>query len=146
MMAISLLILILAIVVRASTASPFAPRVRVRWTAAVAEAERAALERELRLRNGTPADDNNTWEYDLVDPSTASVAALVAHDEVDDTHYIDRAAARVAADAPIGTTRLPERRMAALVHSLLFDWVLLFAASATLVSGVWLASDGDSRD
>jgi hypothetical protein len=145
MMAISLLILILAIVVRASTESPFAPRVRVRWTAAVAEAERAPLERQLRLRNGTPADDN-TWEYDLVDPSTASVAALVAHDEVDDTHYIDRAAARVAADAPIGTTRLPERRMAALVHSLLFDWVLLFAASATLVSGVRLASDGNSRD
>jgi hypothetical protein len=145
MMAVSLLILVFAVVVRVSTPSPFAPRVRVRWTPAAEEARRAALERQLHLRNGSRADDG-AWEYDLVDPSPVSVAGLVGHADVADTHYIDRSTATVVADAPSGTLRVPERRMAALVHSLLFDWFLLFWASATLVSGVWLASGADARD
>jgi hypothetical protein len=143
-MTVSLLILILAIVVRASTESPFAPRVRVRWTPSITEARRADLERELRLLNGTRTVDD-TWEYDLVDPSPESVAALVGHAEVADTHYIDRSRATVAADAPVGTIRVPERRVAALVHSSLFDWLLLFCASTALVSGVRLASGAAVR-
>ena len=144
MLVVSVLILVVAVGVRASTQSPFAPRVRVRW-APMDDARRIANEQQLHLWNGTRADDN-TWEYDLVDPSPASVAALVAHDQVADTHYIDRSTATVAPDAPTGTIRVPERRFAALVHSLLFDGFLLFWASATLVSGVWLASDADARD
>ena len=145
MMAVSVLILVLAVFVRASTPSPFAPRVRVRWTPSIADANRAALERQLHLLNGTRAV-NNTWEYDLVDPSPASVAALVGHDEVVDTHYIDRSTALVAPDAPTGTIRVPERRFAGLVHSLLFDWFVLFWAAASLVSGVWLTSGADAHD
>ena len=145
MMAASLLILVLAVFVRAATPSPFAPRVRVRWTPSIEDANRVAFERQLHLLNATRAG-NNTWEYDLVDPSPASVAALVGHDEVADTHYIDRSTATVAPDAPTGTIRMPERRLAGLVHSLLFDWFVLFWASATLVSGVWLASGVDARD
>ena len=144
-MAVSLLMLVGAVVVRTSTPSPFAPRVRVRWAPTVEEADRTALEYHHRLLNGTAAE-NNTWEYDLVDPSPAAVATLVGQNEVADTHYIDRARGIVAADAPIGTIRVRERRLAAFVHSILFDWFLLFWASATLVSGVSLASGADARD
>ena len=145
MMVSSVLMLALAVVVRASTESPFAPRVRVRWTPDIEDARRTSIEQQFRLQNGTPTE-NNTWEYDLVDPSPALVTALVGHDDVADTHYIDRSTGMVAPDAPTGTIRVPERRAAALIHSLLFDWFLLFWASATLVSGVWLASDAGTRD
>jgi hypothetical protein len=140
LMVASVLTLVLSIALRASIESPFAPRVRVRWTPAIAESRRVDLEREFWLFRGTRAE-GDTWEYDLVDPSPASVAALIANPDVRDTHYIDRARTMVASDAPIGTIRVRERRLAALVHSILFDWFLLFWASAILVSGVWLASD-----
>jgi hypothetical protein len=128
-----------------STASPFAPRVHVRWSAAADDSRRAALEQRFQLLNGERRD-RETWEYDLVDPSPASVTALVAHPWVADTHNIERATGRIAPDAPAGTVRLPERRVAALVHSILFDWFLLFWASSIVVSGVWLAADADARD
>jgi hypothetical protein len=143
--AVSVLMLAGATALRASMPSPFAPRVDVRWAATIDDGQRAALEQQFSLRNGVRRD-GETWEYDLVDLSTASVAALVAHPGVADTHNIDRAIGRVAPDAPAGTIRLPERRAAALVHSILFDWFLLFWASSIVVSGVWLAADADARD
>jgi hypothetical protein len=143
--AASILILAVAITLRVSTPSPFAPRVRVRWSPTVEERQRAVLERQFSLFKGERHEDE-TWEYDLVDPSPAFVAALVAHPDVADTHYIDRATGRVASDAPVGTLRVPERRGAAFVHSIVFDWFLLFWASSIVVSGVWLASGADTRD
>ena len=145
LMIASVLMLLLSIALRASTESPFAPRVRVRWSPGIEDARRSALEREFWLFRGTRTD-GDTWEYDLVDPAPASVAALIANPDVADTHYIDRGRTVVAADAPAGTIRVRERRVAAFVHSILFDWFLLFWASATLVSGVWLASATAGRD
>jgi hypothetical protein len=141
----SVVMLPAATVLRASMPSPFAPRVHVRWDAAVGDGQRAALERQFSLLNGERRADE-TWEYDLVDLSPASVTALVEHPGVADTHNLDRATGRIAPDAPAGTTRLRGRRAAALVHSILFDWFLLFWASSILVSGVWLAADADARD
>jgi len=140
----SVLILAAATVLRASMPSPFAPRVHVRWAAAVDDSQRAALEQQFSLRDGARRADG-TWEYDLVDVAPASVTALVAHPGVADTHNIERATGRIAADAPDGTIRLPERRASVLVHSILFDWFLVFWASSIVVSGVWLAADADAR-
>ncbi len=142
---ISLVMVVAAAAVRASAPSPFAPRVHVRWHAGVEDDRRAALERRFSLLNGARREDH-TWEYDLANLAPTSVTALVEHPDVADTHYIERETGNISADAPVGTTRLGDRRVAALVHSWLFDWFLLFWASSIVVSGVWLASDADARD
>jgi hypothetical protein len=142
---VSLVMVVAAAAVRASAPSPFAPRVHVRWDAAVEDDRRAVLERRFSLLNGARRDDD-TWEYDLADVAAASVTALVQHPDVADTHYIERETGGISADAPAGTTRLRDRRLAALVHSWLFDWFLLFWASSIVVSGVWLASDASAHD
>ena len=142
---ISLVMVVAAAAVRAAAPSPFAPRVHVRWHAGVENDRRAGLERRFSLLNGARREDD-TWEYDLADLTPASVTALVEHPDVADTHYIERETGGISADAPAGTTRLRDRRLAALVHSWFFDWVLLFWASSIVVSGVWLASNADPRD
>ena len=143
--AASVLVLAAGIVLRMSMPSPFAPRVRVRWSPALEDGRRAALERQFSLFRGQ-RQDVQTWEYDLADPSPALVTSLVADPDVADTHYIERATGRIAPDAPIGTTRLRERWLATVIHSFVFDWFLLFWASAIVVSGAWLASGPAARD
>ncbi len=143
--AASVLILVAAIALRASTPLPFAPRVRVRWNATLDADQRAALERQFRLFMGE-SHDHTTWEYDLVDSSPALVAALVAHPDVADTHYLDRSTGRIAPDAPAGSIRLRGRPIAAFVHSIAFNLVLLFWTFSIIVSGVWLASGADPSE
>jgi hypothetical protein len=142
---VSVLVLAAAIVLRVSTPSPFAPRVRVRWSPTLEDGRRAALERQFSLLRGE-RHDVQTWEYDLADPSPGLVTSLVADPDVADTHYIERATGRIAPDAPVGTTRLRERLLAAVIHSFVFEWFALFWASAVLVSGVWLASGAAARE
>jgi hypothetical protein len=142
---VSMLFFAAAAAVRVYTPSPFAPRVHVRWSTSVESDQRAALERRFSLVNGQQRDAD-TWEYDLADPSPVSITALIQHPDVADTHYLDRATGSVSPDAPIGTVRLNDRWFAALVHSIVFDWLLLFWASSVIVSGVWLASAPGRRE
>src|SRR5687768_2486484 len=67
------------------------PRVHVRWHESIGAAERAALERQYDLRNGTLIEGTSTtWRYELGDPSRETIRALLDHPSVDDTAYIDR--------------------------------------------------------
>jgi hypothetical protein len=125
--------------VRLLVASPYAPRVHVRWVDGLSDAERIALERQLLLAAGARRE-GTTWEYDLVNPSTQPGMALVKHPAVEDTHYIDRARGEVTADAPLGTTLLPERSAAGWIHSRWFDWFVSYWVAALFVSSVWLAN------
>jgi hypothetical protein len=69
------------------------PVVHVRWTAAVATDERArrGAETSLRIRLRRFVDDR-TWQYDLIDPTRANLAAIVNHPGVEDTAGFDRGA------------------------------------------------------
>ena len=124
---------------RSSVPPPLAPRVHVRWVDGISEAQRTALERQFSLVERRHRE-GSTWEYDLANPSTSTIQALVGEPAVDDTHYIDRANSRVTADAPIGTTLLPQRAAAGWIHSSLFDWFVSYCAASLLMSAVWLAS------
>ncbi|MGE0392314.1 MAG: hypothetical protein AB7I25_05500 [Vicinamibacterales bacterium] len=81
-----------------------APWVNVRWNATVSEAARHRAEVGLQL-GGAKFQEGTTWAYALLDDSPPGVERLVRHPLVDDTHRIDRAAFRVADDAPRGPYR-----------------------------------------
>ncbi len=72
-----------------------APLIRVRWAASVDETQRLSRESALRLRRGSLHADR-TWNYDLLDASTANIRALVADPAVEDTDGIDRQQFRIA--------------------------------------------------
>ena len=136
---VSTLMLAASVMVRATTPSPLAPRIHVRWIDSISDAGRTALERDFRLVAGQRRE-GTTWEYDLADPSHSSIQMLVNHPAVADTHYIDRAFGAVAADAPLGTMRLDRPGAASWIHSSLFDWFVAFWISSVVVSTVRLAS------
>jgi hypothetical protein len=142
--AASVVMLLATATVRLLAPSPFAPRVHVRWSDGVSDAQRAELERRFALEEGRQREAA-TWEYDLVDVSPSSVRELIANPSVADTHYLDRVSGEVTADAPAGTVRLAERRLAAWIHSPVFDWIIFFWASSLIVSSVCLASAADAR-
>lgn len=119
-------------------AAPFAPRVHVRWHEHLSDRQRADLEQRFSLVLGVRRD-GPTWEYDLAEPSVEVTRALIDDANVADTHYIDRTAGTVAADAPAGTTRLRGRRVAGWLHSPLVDGLVGFWVSSLFVSAVWLA-------
>jgi hypothetical protein len=138
----SLVMLPVATGIRLASPSPFAPRVHVRWAAGIPDDQRGELERRFSLVEGRQRDAE-TWEYDLLDVSPTSVQALIADPRVTDTHYLDRARGEFDAAAPPGTVRLSERRVAAWVHSPLFDLFTIFWVSSLIVSAVWLANPPD---
>jgi hypothetical protein len=142
--AASVVMLLATATVRLSAPSPFAPRVHVRWSEDVSDARRTELEGRFSLLQGRQREAA-TWAYDLLDVTPSSVRELIADPSVADTHYLDRVSGEVAADAPPGTVRLAERRLAAWIHSPLFDWIMFFWASSLIVSGVCLASATDAR-
>jgi len=82
------------------------PRVYVRWSAQIGEADRARLEETYHLAD--PAfQEERTWLYVILDPSSENVRALVTDAAVDDTHDIDRASFEVeSAWAPFPTLAL----------------------------------------
>lgn len=73
-----------------SLAWPEAPvHVHVRWKTDVTEAERVALERRFRL-TGAVHSEGTSWEYQLVDSSTANIRNIVQNARVDDTSHLNR--------------------------------------------------------
>jgi hypothetical protein len=136
---VSTLMLAASVIVRATTPSPLAPRVHVRWIESISDARRAVLERDFTLVAGQRRE-GTTWEYDLADPSHSTIQILINHPAVVDTHYIDRGVGAIAADAPRGTTRLDRPGAASWIHSSLFDWFVAFWISSFVVSSVRLAS------
>ena len=64
-------------------------RIHVRWQASFDSTERQHLEARYRLADGRRLDAD-TWRYDLVDPSSDNIRALVSDPAVADTHDIDR--------------------------------------------------------
>lgn len=63
--------------------------VRIRWTPATTDNQRADAERRFHLTSGR-LDEGTTWEYRLTDPSTSNIRALVLHGAVDDTAHLNR--------------------------------------------------------
>ena len=64
-------------------------RVHVRWQTSVTDLERVALERRFRLTNPVHRE-GTTWEYQLTEPTTGNIRALVQHQAVDDTAHLNR--------------------------------------------------------
>ncbi|NOT45785.1 MAG: hypothetical protein HOP14_14385, partial [Acidobacteria bacterium] len=81
-----------------------APVVNVRWQEDVTPAARREAERTLHLARAEEAD--GTWRYELASPRSATIAAIVAHPGVEDTHNIDRGTATLSPDAGRGTLRV----------------------------------------
>jgi hypothetical protein len=103
LLAAALVSLLTALILRVADdqliAGPY-PMVHIRWSAALAGAERSALELQFRIR---PAADlgNDTWRYELRDPSRRNVEAIVRHPAIQDTHHLDRRSFVVQADADL---------------------------------------------
>ena len=73
-----------------SLAWPKTPvHVHVRWKPGVTEAQRVELERRFQLTDSQPGD-GVTWEYQLVDSSSANIRAIVQNERVDDTAHLNR--------------------------------------------------------
>ena len=142
--AISAVAFVGSTMLRAYTISPLAPRVHVRWVNDISDADRTTLERRFALVDGLRRD-GATWEYDLTEPSPTAVRTLIVEPAIVDTHYIDRESGVVAADAPLGTTRLTGRRVSGWIHSSLFDWFISLSVSSLAVSGVWLAVEARAQ-
>lgn len=67
------------------------PRIHVRWQDGLSADARAYLERRFDLREGElVGDSTTTWQYRLGNRRTENVGALVGHQAVLDTSYIDR--------------------------------------------------------
>jgi hypothetical protein len=84
-------------------AGPRGALVHVRWQPSVGAAERQGLEQRFHLTGGE-ALDATTWRYDLVDPSSGNISALVSEPAVADTHNINRAAGELDS-AAVRTSR-----------------------------------------
>jgi hypothetical protein len=130
------LLLALTVLIRALVPGAAAPRVNIRWAAALTDPERRDLERELRLLDGERLD-GTTWAYDLGDPSPVTVQAIVVHPSVADTHYIDRANGTVAVDAPAGRTRI-RGGLSIVRDALIFAWLQRFSAAVLIICVAWL--------
>ena len=73
-----------------SIAWPVRPvHVHVRWKPGVTDAERLELERRFQLTDKRPSE-GTSWEYQLVDASTANIRAIVQDQRVDDTEHLNR--------------------------------------------------------
>ena len=137
--AVSVVMLIVSVFVLWRAPSPYAPRVNVRWSADLSDAQRTVLEHELPLANAERRE-GTTWTYDLTDVSPAGITRLLATPGVDDTYQIDRSRASVSSGAPRGTTRLRQRGLTGVINSSFFLWIILFCFTSALVSGAWLQS------
>jgi hypothetical protein len=65
------------------------PVIHVRWADDVDQSARLHAEAMLKIRPRRFVD-GGTWEYDLVDPSRANLAAIVGHPAVEDTAGFER--------------------------------------------------------
>jgi hypothetical protein len=74
-----------------------APVLNIAWRAGLSDEARLEAERDLHLERRPSSSDS--FEYELWFPGTAAIAAIVAHPDVADTGHVDRANARMDADA-----------------------------------------------
>jgi hypothetical protein len=72
--------------------------IHVRWQPSVSDSARRALESRFRLADGQRLDAG-TWRYDLTDPRTDTVRALVTDASVADTHDLDRSTYEISPSA-----------------------------------------------
>jgi predicted lipoprotein with Yx(FWY)xxD motif len=121
-------------------AGPPGGRVHVRWQASVDTATRQRLEAQYRLADPEQLDDR-TWRYDLIDPRTDAIRAIVNDPAVADTHDINRGSYALDA-AAVRTSR--RQRFAggdAIVAGA--DALSVIAAVLALVlAGIGLAGHG----
>lgn len=71
-------------------APPPLAHIAIRWTPAVTAETRALAERELRLVDARPREDDRNWSYAVGEPSPARLAAIVRDPRVEDTDGINR--------------------------------------------------------
>ena len=79
--------------------------VHVRWQQSIDDASRQRLENRFHLSDARPLDEA-TWRYDLLDPSTENIRALVNDAAVQDTHHIDRPSSSLASSTARTARRL----------------------------------------
>jgi len=65
------------------------PAINVAWAGGVDDQQRATLEARFHLTDGD-SRGGGLWTYRIADTTTANVAALVRHPDVNDTQHIDR--------------------------------------------------------
>jgi hypothetical protein len=65
--------------------------IHIRWPARISDDDRSRAEVQLRLEPHRDIGDR-TWEYNLLERSRESIAAIVQHPLVEDTQGIDRGA------------------------------------------------------
>lgn len=81
-----------------------APIVYVRWREGLPEPDRRDREEQFWLA-GPEAVDEGTLAYEVVDPSSSNIEALVKSPDATDTHFIDRQTYEIEAIAPLGPPR-----------------------------------------
>jgi hypothetical protein len=121
-------------------AGPPGGRVHVRWQASVDSTQRQRLEAQYRFADPEPLDDN-TWRYDLIDPRTETIRAIVNDPAVADTHDINRTG--YALDAAAVRTSRRQRFAAGDAVVAGADVLAVIAAIlGALVAGIGLAGHG----
>ena len=85
------LILLAAVLPTAARAlaGPEGATIHVRWQASVSEANRRDIETRRYLFDGRRIDQD-TWQYDLAEPSRENIHELLIEPAVEDTHGLDR--------------------------------------------------------
>ena len=79
-------------------AGPRGAEIHVRWQPSVGEAMRRSLEARFRLADAEHLD-GTTWRYDLINPDTDRIRAIVTDPSVADTHDLDRSTYTLSASA-----------------------------------------------
>jgi len=93
-------------VVARLVAGPRGADVHVEWRPSVDAPTRERLAALYHLENPRKLPDTYTWRYDLIDPSSDNIRALVNDPAVEDTHEIDRGEYTLAPSAPRTARRL----------------------------------------
>jgi hypothetical protein len=123
-------------------AGPPGGRVHVRWQASVDTGTRQRLEAQYRLADPEQLDDR-TWRYDLIDPRTDTIRAIVSDPAVADTHDINRDG--YALDAAAVRTSRRQRFAAGDAMVAAADALSIVAAVlAVLLVGIGLAGHGQT--
>src|SRR5688572_19897063 len=79
-------------------AGPRGTEIHVRWHPSMDEATRRMLESRFQLADGEHLD-GTTWRYDLINPDTGNIRALITDPHVADTHGLDRSTYALSASA-----------------------------------------------
>lgn len=115
-----------AVAVGLLIAQPLRPvAVHVRWASALDDGARVRLAASLGLADGTPAAER-TWRYVLARPTTAAIAAIVRHPQVEDTEHLNRRWFRPEFGQDAGRQALVFGALAAVLASMrvLLGWLL----------------------